>query len=298
MKVLYSTYFLNKKNKLNAIDSGQVQTGALIKVVDHNQNWGVADLCPWPQLQDSPLQSEIKQKGSLYQRAFELALEDLSARKERRSLLQNKWIKNNILVTDYNSFNFQAPQYFGKTLKVKGDQNLEVLLEKLNSVAESIKLRIDFNSSLNEEQYEKFLNSMQVKKSIEYVEDPTPFNLKNWKKWNQKIPLAADFEKASNECFQVKIFKPSRERKPEFKNFTITSSMDHPVGVAHALRFAQDCAQNVSGLLTLDLYEKTPFDRYFIYRNDDEINFAPENLSDFGIGMTAELEKLIWKDGL
>ncbi len=297
MKIDFSPYELIRKSKANAKVEDVTQKGSLIRLTDANQNWGVADICPWPALGDLDLASEIKNKGSLYLRAIELALEDLQARKENKSLLRDQWVKNNILVNDYHNFNFNNSLLKNCVLKIKGDQRIEELLRVLNALPVVKSLRIDFNAVLSVEEFQFFLKSYQGLNKIEYIEDPTDFNETMWFQWNQIIPLAADFVKAQS-GYTYKMIKPSRESVVTSKKITITSAMDHPVGVAHALRMAQKQAQNESGLLTLDLYETTAFHSYFIYQNQDEINFSPQALNDTGIGMTAELCKLSWRDDL
>lgn len=295
MKTQYSSYSLVKKNKLNAVDRSENQKGCLIRLYESDSIWGVADLCPWPLLGDLTLEQEISQKGPLWQRAIELAAEDLQARQQKKSLLKNKWIDNNILVTSYADFNFQQTRLAGHTLKIKGDRQLFRLIEVLQSAPKNLVFRIDFNSVLTREEFQLFLDTISPAVQIEYIEDPCGYDEVLWKKWNQKIPLAVDFVLAEKE-YSVRIVKPTREKIKEDKKIVITSSMDHPVGVAHALRWAQQNAESKSGLLTLELYETTDFHSYFVYRNESEINFSEKALNDFGIGMTHELLQLNWKD--
>ena len=160
-------------------------------------------------------------------------------------------------------------------------------------------MRIDFNSILTLEEFEALLSllSAEAKSKIEYIEDPTRFNIK-WKNWNNIIPLAFDFQQTEyNPNFaKYLIVKPSRQRLMSgLINFTLTSAMDHPIGVAHGLRMAQNFAQNDSGFLTLDLFEKTDFNKYF-EQNGSYLNFSSMALNDFGIGMSDELNKLKWVD--
>src|SRR5207244_902270 len=98
------------------------------------------------------------------------------------------------------------------------------------------------------------------------------------------------------------IIKPSRQSAKNLmqkcqqmkKKFTLTSAMDHPVGLAHGLRYAQKYAIGLSGFLTLDLYKETDFSPYFKTENN-RINFSQIALDDFGIGMTSALNNLSWK---
>lgn len=296
MKLAYSPYSLRKKQKLNAADSGAVQTGALIKVID-GDFWGVADLCPKPELGDATLDEEIKSKGILFLRAMELALEDMLARKNQKSLLLNKFVKNNFLCTNIDNFNLNKADYLNNTVKIKVDSDIMSLSHKLNHIHEDVKVRLDFNSSLDERQYELFLSFLneKAKAAIQYIEDPTVISSK-WLEWNKVIPLAFDFQDSeySSELARYKIIKPSRQRVSGDMNFIVlTSAMDHPVGVAHALRIAQSESVNDSGFLTLDLFEDVGFNRYFDQRNN-YLNFSALALNDYGIGMSEQLNKLEW----
>lgn len=298
MKAVYSPYILQKKHRLNSRELTNTQQGAIIKIMDR-ENWGVADICPKPELGDDLLENEIKNKGVLYLRAVELALEDLEARSKKVSLLQNKPIKNNILILDYKTIDLNQAQYAKQTVKIKADRDIASLSRILNDLEADVTVRLDFNSILNVEEYEAFLNllSAGAKKKIEYVEDPTIFNTK-WKSWNSIIPLAFDFQQAvyNSEFSKYLIIKPSRQRVGTgLNNVTLTSAMDHPIGVAHGLRIAQMVSENICGFSTLDLFEKSSFDKYF-EQIGNSLNFTSLALNDFGIGMSGELQKLIWID--
>lgn len=297
MKTQYSPYSLIKKSKVNALDQAATQDGALLRIYESDSIWGVADLCPWPSLGDLTLQQEISQKGPLWQRAVELAAEDLQARQQKKCLLQNKWVDNNIVVVDYAHFDFQQPSLEGHTLKIKGDKQLFRLIEVLEAAPKSLVFRIDFNAILGSDEFQLFLDNISPAVQIEYVEDPCGYDEVLWKKWNQVIPLAVDFV-AAEDHYSVRVVKPAREKVTDSRRTVITSAMDHPVGVAHALRWAQKNADQKSGLLTLDLYQTTEFHSYFIYRSQSEINFHEKALNDFGVGMTDDLLRLSWKDSL
>lgn len=306
MMILFSKYQLEKKNTLNSKDVVSFQSGALMKLIDDEQNWGVSDLCPWPNLGDSTLEEEVFLKGPLYQRSYELANEDLKARKNRRSLLADKLVENNWIITDFKSHDFTKA--IAGTVKVKGSTDLDDLHLFLERLARyDVKIRLDFNSCLSNGEFSYFLNSLPsaVIAKIEYIEDPTLWSYANWTVWNQKVPLAVDFVGIDPFKFEdgwsVLIIKPTRQSTKNLiskchqlkKKFTLTSAMDHPVGVAHGLRFAQNHAENISGFLTLDLYQKTDFSRYFKIENN-KAGFSEFTLSDYGIGMTSTLNTLNW----
>lgn len=265
-------------------------------MVREGESWGVADLCPKPELGDADYVVEIKNQGLLYRRAVELAREDLEARRNNVSLLENKPVRNNFLVTDYRLTDVFKKNLSGQTVKIKSDRDVISFSRFLNALDLDVKLRLDFNSGLTDEEFEKFLSliSETARNKIEYIEDPTPICAK-WKQWNKIIPLGFDFQPGeySSEFAEFQIVKPSRQALPEKQGrVTLTSAMDHPVGVAHGLRIAQRFAMSDSGFLTLDLYE-TPFEKYFV-QQDNNLNFSEVARSDTGIGMSAELEKLTW----
>jgi hypothetical protein len=270
-----------------------VQKGSLLKIVEADL-YGVADICPKPELGDLNLSEEISKEGPLFKRAIQLATEDLMARKAKKSLLLDKPIKNNFLITNYKS-KLTIPE--NCSIKVKGDANVSALADYLNTnFSKAQSLRIDFNGQLKEDEFNIFLKliSVDVLKKVEYIEDPTVVS-EHWAIWNKQVPLASDFQKTeSAHFFKYRIIKPAREVLPNnLKHFTLTSAMDHPVGVAHGLKIAQQAAQNDSGFLTLDLYEDCGFNKYY---NQEALflNFSNEALADFGIGMTEELNKLKW----
>ncbi len=289
MKTLFSKYQLRRKS------DQYLQSGALLKIIDADKNWGVSDICPWPHLGDLNLEQQISKKGPLYRRAEVLAHIDLQARKSRQKLIDETVVENNFLVTDLNKNSFEKG-----TLKIKADSQFELLLNFLND-HQAPKMRIDFNCRLNSQQFSELIP--QLPKNIEYIEDPTLWNYQNWKIWNQRVPLAVDFADVPPfdylDAWSHLIIKPSRQDadflikmcQQHKKNFTLTSAMDHPVGVAHGLRYAQKHAQNLSGFSTLDLYEENEFNAYFIC-DKNKLSFKKNN--DFGIGMTAALEQLKW----
>lgn len=298
MELFFSPYSLVKKNNQG------VQKGSLLKVVE-GDFFGVADICPKPELGDLTVLEQITKSGPLFLRALELASEDLQARKSEKSLLLNKPVKNNFLIANYSLASLSSIEKFfaeseNTSIKIKGDKNIKALAEFLNTnfydFRSTCSLRIDFNAKLEASEFKLFLELLNpvVLKKIEYIEDPTPVSAE-WAVWNQQVPLASDFEKTENTNFyNYRIVKPARESLSENLNdFTLTSSMDHPVGIAHGLRIAQQMAQNDSGFLTLDLYEDCGFNKYY---NQDGLflNFSKLAFDDFGIGMTEELNKLNW----
>lgn len=293
MKTLFSKYQLVRKSDRKA------QLGSLIKLIDEENNWGVADICPWPHLGDQDLTAEISKKGPLHQRAEFLAHKDLQARKNSQRLIDDTSVQNNMLITNYKKTEvFDNLNH--QTVKIKADDQFEVLLPFLKRLNLST-LRLDFNSGLNAEQFSKLIPMLP--KNIEYIEDPCAWDNSLWRSWNRQVPLAVDFTNADPflhlDTWTYLIIKPSRQDADELmrkcrqhkKLYTLTSAMDHPVGFAHGFHYAQKYAHNLSGFSTVDLYEENEFSHFFsLEKNNVSMNLNAE----FGIGMSAVLNKLKW----
>ncbi len=267
--------FIHRYELIRKSKSNQTQKGCLIKIMDQDNQMGVADICPWPIFGDLTLDQELLQKGPLFQRALQLADKDLQARKNRISLISNTKIKNHTLITDYKNFNFSS--VVGSVVKIKGDQNISELAKILNLIS-NVTIRLDFNFCLTESEFKIFLDllSDQAIKNINVIEDPFPFNLKSWSELNQKITLALDWN-PQNYQWKNLICKPVRKMSDSF--LYMTSAMDHPVGVAHGIAIAQNHPEMTHGFLTNDLYAETGF--------NDSIGF--------GIGYEKQLSELIWE---
>ncbi|MBC7754805.1 MAG: AMP-binding protein [Moraxellaceae bacterium] len=286
MQFFTHRYFLIRKNLANAQTNNLVQAGALIKIIDESQNFGVADICPWPSLGDLDLDGELRTRGPLFARALELAKQDLEARKNKIKLNSGKVVKNHFLIPDYRSVNVAS---YGQTVKIKGHRDIVPLAEFLNKSAFHFRsIRLDFNSSLTADLYDQFvaLLTVDVKNKIECVEDPFPFDQARWEKSN--LTLAQDFEKAPDWPHRVQ--KPARHRVDQ-DSLYLTSAMDHPIGIVHGLIEAQKHPQKTHGFMTLDQYEESSFLKYFNIQNG-EMSFDSDG---YGIGFETELNNLIWE---
>ncbi len=268
-------YELIRKRPANSKTDNLVQVGCLLKITDFENNFGVADICPWPSLGDLNLDQELSQKGPLFQRAIELANKDLQARKNKIHLLSGVQIKNHVLVSDYKNFDFKSAQ--SGFVKIKGDQSVCELAEILNQL-KGFKIRLDFNFRLNEIEFRNFLNLLnpEALKNIDVVEDAFEFNEKSWAELNQKVTLALDWNFKNHQWSNL-ICKPARQMTDSF--LYMTSSMDHPVGVAHGMVMAQKHPDLVHGFNTNDLYEDSGF----------------KTSDGYGIGFEKQLSEIVWE---
>ncbi len=268
-------YELIRKKTANSQTQNLTQAGALLKVTDSDNHFGVADICPWPSLGDLNLEQEILQKGPLFQRAVELAKKDLQARKNKMNLISNIQLKNHILVPEYKNFDFKSVA--GSVVKIKGDLKITELANTLNKITD-VRIRLDFNFCLTEIEFRTFLDLLKPEtlKNIDVVEDPFEFNFKSWTELNQKITLALDWNPHHHQWKNL-ICKPARGLTKFF--LYMTSVMDHPVGVAHGIAIAQNYPEMTHGFLTNELYTDTEFNES----------------TGFGIGYEKQLSDIVWE---
>ncbi len=296
-QIWFHHYELKKKTSLNAHDKiSKPKNGVLIKIEDDLGNYGISELSTWLEFGDLNLHDEIGTQGKLYQQAIARAEIDLEARKNKIKLISEKPILNNILISDFKSCSQKLNSQL--TYKVKGNHEIDLLAEFLNSKADQVfKFRIDFNHSLNEIEFSKWFALLDKKTidKIEYVEDPFTFNLEHWAFWNQKIKLALDWDQSGEANWDYRIIKPTRDEltyleKSQLKNFSLTSMMDHPVGLVFGLIWAQKYPELIHGFLTLDLFEVTAFHSDFTSENE-KLNYKS---SGFGIGFEKQIQNIQW----
>ncbi|MFN3454844.1 MAG: AMP-binding protein [Pseudobdellovibrio sp.] len=311
-QIWFYYYTLKRKQKPNAQTASLNHSGALLKIENELGHVGYADICPWPSLFDKSLDEEIKTQGVLYRRAFSLALKDLEARKNKIKLVTEDVILNNILIADYHvlmsgsdysehgidsaltSEKVQQGLYTESIVKIKGDRDIHALAQFLKTYAPCFKkVRLDFNFALNENQFEQFLGLLpqETLKKIQYIEDPFQFDEVLWKKYNNKVKLALDWRSSPNQTWRYLIQKPSREEVDEFVSSTLTSAMEHPVGLVHGLAYAQMYPVNIHGFAVLHLMEDTEFHPYFEQREDGHLIYKSDG---YGIGFESVLSKLNW----
>ena len=125
------------------------------------------------------------------------------------------------------------------------------------------RLRLDFNGKMTSH-WVGFLK--EIRDFIDYIEDPFTSSLE-WKELYEDnwIQMALDqtvFENHFSDFHWriVKLAKQNLDENWEGK-VVFTSSMDHPVGIAHSYCQAQSCANPKwdHGFMSQDIYEPTVF---------------------------------------
>ncbi len=325
--------FSHEEFRLNGKTKNPLRDGALLRVEWVQKQAkaptplvGYADLFPWPEFGDKPLLEQFemfKQRKitNIFSQAVTLAKHDADLRQKRvngfagLNPVSNHYTAINPAALSTGDMRQIAIEGF-HSVKLKFDTNIDEAARVIHELvlSTSFKLLLDFNCCLNMELFTAFVNqlSLVARARIEFVEDPMPWNLEHWQQAHQMLPLALDFEYEKvnfgnfqlSAPFKVIVIKPARQNvdnmlKQAFRlgcKVVITSSMDHPLGVAHAALAASELKKHHPntvldcGLLTLDLYQKTDFHQQIKYS-------GPMFFSTIGtgVGFDGLLQRLNWK---
>ncbi len=324
MKLWVSEYSLTPKFVPNARTTLAPRRGALVKA-ETQFGVGYGDLHPWPEFGDAPISAQLQtiaQGGTtpLFLRTMSLVAKDARARAEGRSLTGSKPLQNNA------AWDFQADESTEaqiKNLQMVGFQTVKIkcgrdpvkesqLLQRL-AQSSSLKIRLDFNAAISFSEFQRFQESVptSLDAQIEYVEDPCSYEPSAWDQIRRRWKVALDFEINATGWAQdispsadVLILKPARTDVDEAVDkctrwglgLTVTSMMDHPVGVAHASAVAlelQNRGLRISGdagCLTTSLYEANDFAK-FVKIQGPFLSFA----KGLGVGFDELLEAQPWR---
>lgn len=324
IKIAYSPYTLKTQNSLNALAPVDARDGMLLKIQwPDDDRTGYADLHPWPELGDASLEAQMsdlrlgKMSPQIEQSVW-LADRDAKLRQEKKSIFEvGHTVKNNFIITDFTlateAYLNQLRENNFTTLKIKVGRNLKGEANFVNRAAEcGFLMRLDFNGAGSPETFRCFVQDLdpRTRTCIEYVEDPMPFEEKDWIDARRLLPLAldnqfsrVDWGSIRQAPFDVLVVKPAKMDIPRALQLcelfslraTVTSYMDHPVGMMHALSVAMSMKKdrpemfNDSGCMTHNLFQKDNFSAQiptlgpFVTRN-----------SGTGIGFDSLLESQKW----
>ncbi|MEZ0392617.1 MAG: hypothetical protein ACAH59_10390, partial [Pseudobdellovibrionaceae bacterium] len=103
-------YELTPWQTIGAVAEARVRQGALLKVQWPSDQIGYADIFPWPEYGDAPIEQQIEAlaKGKisgLVEQAIWLAKKDAKLRSQNKNAFTGAAkIKNHFLITDYTRF--------------------------------------------------------------------------------------------------------------------------------------------------------------------------------------------------
>ena len=281
----YWRYELTPKRRLSAIAPDGVRRGALIRV-----NGGVADVHPWPELGDLPLDEQLARlaRGEttpLTKASLKFAAIDATSRRDGRNL--------------FDGLTIPPSHWPGPDPPPDFDI---VKLKSIDVIPDRVRLRIDFNATLTAEEFVR-IAAMLPRERIDFIEDPCPYDAAVWRELRERtgLRLALDRGASSSQhrhsclcsvnSYDVLILKPALDEIPcSDAEVVVTSYMDHPIGqLCAAYTAATANVTSTCGLITHVLFENDPFiERMRI----DDTHLVPPGGN--GWGFDDLLEKLPW----
>jgi len=321
----YHRYILYPQSSLSAVANDQPREGMLLRMQWPDQKIGFADLFPWPEFGDDPVDHHIEKLkqghiSGLLEQAIWLGRKDAILRSQNKNALTDSAkIKNHYLINDFTKMNdsllSQIRSSGFSTIKVKMGRGWKEEIEWINKTLRDFPFtcRLDYNSKGEPAIFERMFSFLApgLKQRIEFVEDPFPWDLDVWTDAAKIAPLALDqeyknvnWEQIQGEPpFRVLVLKPARQDVEEVTQrasqkalkIVVTSSMDHPVGVAHAVRVAAELKKKYvtqvleCGCLTIKSYKPNEFSSSMIIQGP-YITQIPGT----GIGFDQIFQNLSW----
>ena len=250
------------------------RNGALIR-----SGSGFADVHPWPELGDAPLETQLAmlargETTALTKRSLALAKLDGHARERGVSLFAG------LTIPPSHWPGSDPPPEFD-TVKLKG----------IDRIPDRVRLRIDFNARLRPEEFMLIAEGLPSER-VDFVEDPCPYDGATWVALHEQTGLRLALDRfVAEEGVDVLVVKPAIQDIPESKKeMVITSYMDHPVGQFGAAYFAALHPSRRCGLFTHVLYDMNEFSERI--RSEGARLLPPDGT---GIGFDDLLERLPWK---
>ncbi|MFZ2490961.1 MAG: hypothetical protein WA208_05720 [Thermoanaerobaculia bacterium] len=276
MKIWFHRYALHPRRALSGIAAPGPREGALIRVAN-----GFADVHPWPELGDLPLDAQLARlaRGEttpLTWASLRLARSDGEARERGVSLFEG------LTIPKSHWPGIEPPDGFD-TVKLKS----------VDSLPSNVNLRIDFNATLTPGEFLHVARQLKGRR-IDFVEDPCPYDPHIWRALKREtgLRLALDRGVSIDRAVDVLVHKPALQAHwPEFDGeIVVTSYMDHPVGqLGAAFVAASHDSSPRCGLFTHVLYEPDPF---LERMRADGARLLP--IGGTGVGFDDLLESLPW----
>lgn len=262
----------HRNGRLNS-SAPQSRFGALIRV-----DGGFADVHPWPELGDEPLDEQLAllargETTTLTRASLHWARTDAEARARGVSLFEG-------LTVPLSHWPGNDPPEGFDTIKTKG----------VVPVPKTVRVRIDFNARLSADEFLRVAETLP-NAQIDFIEDPCPYDEMVWRQLRERTGLRFALDRFEG-IADVLVHKPALHSTfPCFDGeVVVTSYMDHPVGQFFAAYVAASNAVSARcGLFTHVLYEPNAFSERI--HADGARLLAPGGT---GIGFDDLLEDLPW----
>lgn len=273
--IFVSRYTLVPRASLSALAGAEPRRGALIRVED-----GVADIHPWPELGDEPLETQLAllaagETTALTRRSLACAALDAAARNAGRSLFDG------VSIPESHWPGSEPPDPF-RMAKIKFGA----------PIPERVRLRIDYNMRLSADDFLALAEALP-RERIDFIEDPCPYDAATWRRIRERTGMSLALDRGlATDGVDFWVVKPAVQERPESdeRRVIVTSYMDHPVGQLHAALVAARTTTETCGLITHVLYEPNEFSERL--RLDGARLLPPGGT---GIGFDDVLERLPWK---
>lgn len=251
---------------------GVSRQGALLRAGD-----GFADVHPWPELGDAPLDEQLAllQRGEttpLTRASLHLAAIDADARRRGVSLFEG-------LTIPLSHWPGADPPPEFDTVKLK----------RVMDVPAHVRIRIDFNARLTPEEFLRVAETLP-RERIDFIEDPCPYDVEVWRDLRARTGLRLALDRFPGDA-DVLVHKPALQTEwPVHNDVVVTSYMDHAIGQFFAAYVAATHDVNPRcGLMTHVLYEP---DAFFDRVERDGARLLPPGGT--GVGFDDLLERLPW----
>ncbi|MEA2237404.1 MAG: hypothetical protein QOC81_2128 [Thermoanaerobaculia bacterium] len=243
-EIWYCPYALIPRRALSAIAAAGPRHGALIRV-----DGGYADIHPWPELGDAPLDEQLAglargETTPLTAASLRFAAIDAAARREGRNVFDGLTI---------------PPSHWPGADPPSGFDTVK--LKSIDVIPDRLRLRIDFNDTLTPDEFVRIAATLPHER-IDFIEDPCPYDAATWRTLRDRTGLRLALDRGSGaEEVDVLVVKPAVQEIPATRaEVIITSYMDHPLGQLCAAYAAASAGITATcGLVTHVLYESTPF---------------------------------------
>lgn len=278
MDIRVHRYTLVPRRRLSGVAAPGPRHGALIRA-----GGGYADIHPWPELGDAPLDEQLAmlargETTPLTRASLHLLSIDAAARSRGVALFDG-------LAIPLSHWPGADPPPSFDTVKIKD----------VSRIPPAVRLRIDFNARLTPAEVLEIAATLP-RQRVDFVEDPCPYDPRVWSELRSTTGLrfALDQKVAPRGGYDVAIWKPALQiEPPSADSIVVTSYLDHPVGqfgaawvaAANAARIDSRC-----GLMTHVLYEPDAFIEAI--RVDGARLLPPRGT---GIGFDDLLDSLPWK---
>jgi O-succinylbenzoate synthase len=255
---------------------GKILKGIVLRLVFDVGYEGYADLHPWPEYGEAPLDQQLESLlhgkwSTTLQKTLWFAATDAKARRQNRNLLAG----------------LDLP-------KTHGFDVVKIKMPPIKPLPKNVGLRIDFNGALTRAQFEEWWQKLsgEERGRIELIEDPYPTQE------SCQVPshlLFSDWVVNSN--WPGIIVKPAREFiVPTGQPIVFTHTLNHPIGQAGAIWEAARFFKNypklkrMCGFPLVESKVFAPFNQLW-NRQDATLKPAP----GAGFGFDAALRDLPWE---